>query len=81
MAVEWMCSNKQAHCLFKTLFNIFAANVIIQHEMSEYLDIKDHFLVVQGFFKFERDEGSKVIAFKLKDDISFSGQKQFVDAT
>ena len=49
--------------------------------MGEYLDVKDHFLVVEGLFKLEGDEGSEVVAFKLKDDISFSGQEQFVDTT
>lgn len=61
MTVSRMRPHKQPYSLVKSLFHVFAAHFIFKHEVSQNLNIEDHFFVVKRLFKFKTNEGSEIV--------------------
>jgi hypothetical protein len=49
MAVRGMRSDKQSECVFNSVFNIFSTDIVIQHNMREYLDSENRLFEIEGF--------------------------------
>ena len=75
-----MRSYQQNNSIFNTLLNILGTDIVIQRQVCDHLDSKDHLLVVHGLPDLQIDQTWKIIELEIIDCLCFGCEEKPINA-
>jgi hypothetical protein len=72
--------HQQPDSLVEALLDVLAGDVVVEHQMCQYLDVVDHLFVVKGVPQLEADQAAEVVCLEVVNRLGLGGQEQLVDA-